>query len=145
MTALTLKRNVTIKAIVTPRLRDEAMQQLQNALNQMDVQIQQLDFQGKRAINEVERASVKPLGPEAQQQINNIRAQVESKKAEFLQQKNQFLQQLNQVMAWEMNEEIAQGQIESVFEVNVGDNLVERMNVEIVLNDGIITEVRGTV
>ncbi|WP_218079292.1 YlqD family protein [Anthocerotibacter panamensis] len=143
MKPITLKRNVTIKAIVTPRLKDEATQQLQNALNQVDVQIQQLDFQGKRAINEVERGAIKPLGPEAQQQINNIRGQVESKKAEFLQQKNQFLQQLNQVTTWEMSQEIVQGQIESDFEVAVGDNLLERMNVEVVLEDGIIVEIRG--
>jgi YlqD protein len=143
MSTLSLKRNVTIKAIVTPRLKDEATQQLQTALNQLDVQIQQLDFQGKRAINEVERGSVKPLGPEAQQNINTIKSQVEAKKAEFLQQKNQFLQQLNQVTTWEMNQEIVQGQVESVFEVQIGDNLVDRMNVEVVLNDGVITEIRG--
>jgi len=143
MNKLSLKRSVTVKAIVTPRLKDDATQQLQTALNQVDVQIQQLDFQGKRAINEIERASMKPLGPEAQQQINSIKSQVETKKSEFLQQKNQFLQQLNQVTTWEMNQEIVQGQVESVFDVEVGDNLVERMNVEVVLNDGIITEIRG--
>ncbi len=144
MKPITLKRNVTIRAIVTPRLKEEATQQLQTALNQVDVQIQQLEFQGKRAINEVERASIKPLGPEAQQQIQTIRGQVDAKKNEFLQQKNQFLQQLNQVTAWELNQEIVQGQVESFFEINEGDNLVERMNVELVLQDGIVVEIRGT-
>ena len=144
MNSLSLKRNVNIKAIVTPRLKEEATQQLQNALSQVDMQIQQLEFQGKRAINEEERASVKPLGPEAQRNINDIRAQVDSKKNEFLQQKNQFLQQLNQVTAWELAQEIVQGQVESDFEVQVGDNLVERMNVEVILKDGVIVEIRGT-
>ncbi len=143
--SLSLKRNVNVKAIVTARLKEEATEQLQTGLNQMDVQIQQLDFQGKRAINEVERGSIKPLGPEALQQINNIRGQVEAKKNEFLQQKNQMLQQLNQVTAWQLDEEIAQGQVESMFDVAVGDNIVERMNVEIVLKDGLIIEIRGTV
>jgi len=61
-----------------------------------------------------------------------------------LQQKNQFLQQLNQVTAWELTQEIVQGQVESDFEVQVGDNLVERMNVEVILKDGVIVEIRGT-
>ncbi|WP_287127648.1 YlqD family protein [Candidatus Cyanaurora vandensis] len=144
MKPITLKRNVTVRAIVTPRLKEEAVQQLQNALQQVDAQIQQVDFQGKRAVNEVERGAIKPLGPEAQQQINSIRSQMEAKKSEFLQQKNQFLQQLNQVTAWEMDQEIVQGQVESDFEVSIGDNLVERMNLEVVLQDGIIVEIRGT-
>jgi len=143
MKPLSLKRSINIRAIVTPRLKEEAIQQLQNALSQVDTQIQQLDFQGKRAINDVERGAVKPLGPEAQQQINSIRSQVEAKRGELLQQKNQFLQQLNQVTSWEMQQEIIQGQVEGDFEVSVGDNLVERMNVDVVLQDGIVVEIRG--
>ncbi|AGY56582.1 YlqD family protein [Gloeobacter kilaueensis] len=140
---LNIKRNVTIKAIVTARLKDEMMAQLQSFLSQADRQLEQLDFQGKRAIAEIERTSLKPLGPEAKSQIDNVRLQVNEQKNQLLQQKNQFLQQLSQVTAWEMDQEVVQGQVESYFDVQPGDNLVAKMNVEILLEDGIVKEIRG--
>jgi hypothetical protein len=145
MKQITLKRNINVKAVVTPRLQEEANAQLQQGLAQIDNQIQQLEFQGRRAISDIERTSVMPLGPEVQQQIASIRNQVEQQKSEMLGQKNQLLQQMNQVATWEMGQEIVQGQIESFFTIQEGDNLVGRMNVEILLNDGVIKEIRGEV
>lgn len=84
---LNIKRNVTIKAIVTPRLKEEMMAQLQGFLSQADRQLEQLEFQGKRAIAEIERTNIKPLGPEAKNQIENIRTQVNEQKNQLLQQK----------------------------------------------------------
>jgi hypothetical protein len=143
MKPLTLKRNVTIKAIVTPRLKEEMMTQLQTFLSQADRQLEQLEFQGKRAVSEIERTNLKPLGPQAQEQIESIRSQVNDQKNQLLQQKNQFLQQLSQVTSWEMRQEVVQGQMEGFFEVVPGDNLVGKMNVEIVLEDGVVKEIRG--
>ncbi|BAC89425.1 YlqD family protein [Gloeobacter violaceus] len=140
---LNIKRNVTIKAIVTPRLKEEMMAQLQGFLSQADRQLEQLEFQGKRAIAEIERTNIKPLGPEAKNQIENIRTQVNEQKNQLLQQKNQFLQQLSQVTGWELAQEVVQGQVESYCDIQAGDNLVEKMNVEVLIEDGIVKEIRG--
>ncbi len=145
MNSLSIKRTVTIKAIVTPRLKEEMMAQLQGVLGQADQQMQQLEFQGKRAVAEVERTNIKPLGPDAKGQIENIRGQVNEQKNQLLQQKNQWLQQLSQVTSWEMAQEVVQGQVDSFFDIAVGDNLVEKMNVEVVLEDGIVKEIRGVI
>lgn len=145
MKPLTLKRNVTIKAIVTPRLKEEMTTQLQTFLSQADRQLEQLEFQGKRAVSEVERTNLKPLGPEAKGQIEGIRTQVNEQKTQLLQQKNQLLQQLSQVTTWEMSQEVVQGQVDSYFEIEPGDNLVQKMNVEIILEDGIVKEIRGEI
>ncbi len=142
---LLLRRTVNVKAIVTPRWKDEAQQQLQAQINQLDNQLQQLEMQGQRMVAEIQKQSLKPPGPETLQQIDNIQAQVNQKKSEFLEQKNQVLQQLQQVQVLEMEQEVAQGQIDSIFKVAIGDNLVEKMQVEVVIRDGIIEEVRGDV
>jgi YlqD protein len=142
---LLLRRTVNVKAIVTPRWKDEAQQQLQAQINQLDNQLQQLEMQGQRMVSEIQKQSLKPPGPETLQQIDNIQAQVNQKKSEFLEQKNQVLQQLQQVQILEMDQEVAQGQIDSIFKVAVGDNLIEKMQVEVVIRDGIIEEVRGSV
>ena len=54
-TQLTLKRPINVKAVVTPRWKDEIQQQLQGQINQVDGQLQQLDMQGQRAILDVLR------------------------------------------------------------------------------------------
>ena len=144
-TSLLLKRPVTIKVIVTPRWKEEAQQQLQAQMVQIDAQIQQLESQGPRAIAEIQRQSLIPLPPAAAQQIDNIQIQVNQQKSEFLEQKNQYLQQLQQVQLLELNQEVAQAQLESFFRVEKGDNLVAKMNVELVLRDGIVEEIRGEI
>ncbi|BAG05708.1 MAG: hypothetical protein GPJ11_23385 [Microcystis aeruginosa L211-101] len=144
-TSLLLKRPVTIKVIVTPRWKEEAQQQLQAQMAQIDAQIQQLETQGQRAIAEIQRQSLIPLPPAAAQQIDNIQIQVNQQKSEFLEQKNQYLQQLQQVQLLELNQEVAQAQLESFFRVEKGDNLVAKMNVELVLRDGVVEEIRGEI
>ncbi|MFM7279898.1 MAG: YlqD family protein [Microcystis aeruginosa] len=144
-TSLLLKRPVTIKVIVTPRWKEEAQQQLQAQMVQIDAQIQQLESQGQRAIAEIQRQSLIPLPPAAAQQIDNIQIQVNQQKSEFLEQKNQYLQQLQQVQLLELNQEVVQAQLESFFRVEKGDNLVAKMNVELVLRDGIVEEIRGEI
>lgn len=140
-----LKRPVNIKAIVTPRWKEEVQQQLQTQINQIDAQLQQLDMQGQRAIAEIQKQSLQPSSAQVVQQVENIQIQVNQKKSELLEQKNQQLQQLQQVQMLELNQEVNQGQLESFFRVEKGDNLVQKMNVEILLRDGIVEEIRGDI
>ena len=144
-TNLLLKRPINIKAIVTPRWKEEVQQQLQTQINQIDSQLQQLDMQGQRAIAEIQKQTLQPSGTQVAQQIESIQMQVNQKKSELLEQKNQQLQQLQQVQMLELDQEVNQGQIESYFRVQLGDNLVRKMNIEILLRDGIVEEIRGDV
>ncbi len=142
---LLLKRPVNVKAIVTPRWKEEAQQQLQLQLNQLDQQLQQLEIQGQRAINEIQKQSISPPGPQVMQQIESIQGQVNQRKSELLDQKNQILQQLQQVQVLELNQEVNQGTIESVFTIEPGENLIQKMQVEVLLRDGIVEEIRGDI
>jgi hypothetical protein len=114
-------------------------------INQIDAQLQQLDMQGQRAIAEIQKQSLQPSSAQVVQQVENIQIQVNQKKSELLEQKNQQLQQLQQVQMLELNQEVNQGQLESFFRVEKGDNLVQKMNVEILLRDGIVEEIRGDI
>ncbi|HEY9659533.1 MAG TPA: YlqD family protein [Allocoleopsis sp.] len=138
-----LKRAVNVKVIVTPRWKEEVQQQLQNQINQFDGQLQQLEAQGQRMIAEVQKQIINPSDPQIGQQISNIQVQVNQKKSELLERKNQILQQLQQVQLLEMDQEVNQGQIEGFFRVETGDNLIRKMQVEILLRDGVVEEIRG--
>jgi DNA repair exonuclease SbcCD ATPase subunit len=149
MAELNLKRPVTIKVVVTPRWKEDVQQQLQNQINQLDSQLQQLEMQSQRAISEIQRQNTDPNNPDlvkqVAQQVENVQAQVTQKKSELLDKKNQILQQLQQIQQLEMEQEVNQGQVESVFTAKKGDNLVQKMQVEILLRDGIIEDIRGTI
>jgi hypothetical protein len=140
---LLLKRAVNIKVIVTTRWKDEMQQQLQLQIQQLDGQIQQVEAQGQRMIAEIERQSIKPPGPAVLGEIESIRAQMNEQKSQFLEQKNQALQQLSQVQMLELEQEVTQGQLDSFFTASKGDNLIGMMQVEVVLRDGIVEDIRS--
>jgi hypothetical protein len=143
-TSLLLKRPITVKAIVTAQWKEEVNQQLQKQVAGLDQQMQQLEMQGKRTIEEItKQAGV--ANPQVQKQAENIQGQVNQKKAEMLEKKNQFLQQLQQIQLLELDQEVVQAQMESFFRLEQGDNLVKKLNVEVVLRDGVVEEIRGEV
>ncbi|GAB4525798.1 MAG: YlqD family protein [Pleurocapsa sp.] len=141
--SLLLKRPVTVKAIVTAQWKEEVRQQLQSQVAQLDKQIQQLEMQGKRTVEEIKKKAQKPDSPQIAKQVDSINSQVNQKKAEMLEKKNQFLQQLQQIQLLELNQEVVQAQMESFFRLEKGDNLIKKLNVEVVLRDGVVEEIRG--
>ncbi|NJR67323.1 MAG: hypothetical protein HC771_00655 [Synechococcales cyanobacterium CRU_2_2] len=142
---LLLKRTINVKAVVTPRWKEEALQQLQDQINQLDGQLQQMDMQAQRMIAEIQKQSPDPTGDGARQQIESIQSQLTQRKSEMLDQKNKTLQQLQQVQMLEMNEEVNQGQVDSFFSLAKGDNLIQKMQVEVLIRDGLVEDIRGSI
>jgi F0F1-type ATP synthase membrane subunit b/b' len=140
---LTLKRPIVIKVIVTPRWKEEVQQQLQGQVGQLDGQLQQLDQQAQKIVEDIKKQTITPIPPQVAQQIDNIQIQANQKKAQILEQKNQILQQLQQVQMLEMGQEAVQAQMEGYCSVAVGDNLIKKLNVQVVMRDGIVEEIRG--
>lgn len=138
---LLLKRVVNIKVIVTPNWKEDMLQQLQNQMNQIDSQVHQVETQGQQAEAGLQRQN--PSDPMVVQQLNNVRVQVNQKKSELLEKKNQILQQLQQVQLLDDGREVNYGQIEGFFRVETGDNLFRKLQVEILLRDGVVEEIRG--
>lgn len=142
---LLLKRTINVKAVVTPRWKEEALQQLQDQINQLDGQLQQMDMQAQRMIAEIQKQSPDPTGDAVRQQIESIQSQLTQRKSEMLDQKNKTLQQLQQVQMLEMNEEVNQGQVDSFFSLAKGDNLIQKMQVEVLIRDGLVEDIRGSI
>lgn len=143
--SLMMKRPITVKAIVTSRWKEEVQQQLQSQIAQLDKQIQQLELQGTRTIEELKKKAANASGDQVAKQVESIQSQVNQKKGELLNKKNQLLQQLQQVQLLELDQEVVQAQMESFFRIEQGDSLVKKLNVEVVLRDGIVEEIRGEI
>ncbi|MGB3571614.1 MAG: YlqD family protein [Phormidesmis sp.] len=139
---LRLKRVVNIKAVVTPLWKEEAQKQLQSQLNQIDGRLQQLEMQNQRIMTEMQKQGANPANA-VSQQVGSVQTKLNQDKSQLLQQKNQLLLQLQQVQTLELDKEVSQGQIDSFFEVAVGDHMIKKMQVEILLRDGVVEDIRG--
>ncbi len=137
-TNLTIKRSITVRAVVTPAWKDDAEREISSAISTTDQQLSQLEQEGQQLVDEVRRQSSNPLDPRVQEQVGQLQQQVAVKRAELEEQKRNLLQQQAQVRDLEMEQIVEQGQIESFCDLKVGDNLVSKMQVSVVVRDGVV-------
>ena len=141
--SLTIKRTITVRAVVTPRWKEDAERELSNAIANVDAQLSQLEQEGQQLVDEIRRQSANPLDPRVQEQVGSVQQQVASKRAELEEQKRQMLEQQRQVRELGMEHIVEQGQIESVCDVQVGDNLVEKLQAAVLVRDGVIEAIEA--
>ena len=137
-TTLTIKRSITVRAVVTTSWKEEAEREISNAISTTDQQLAQLELDGQQVVDDVRRQSANPLDPRVQEQVSQVQQQVGAKRAELEEQKRNLLQQQTQVRELEMGQIVEQGQIESFCDLKVGDNLVSKMQVSVVVKDGVV-------
>ena len=141
--SLTIKRTITVRAVVTPRWKEDAERELSNAIANVDAQLSPLEQEGQQLVDEIRRQSANPLDPRVQEQVASVQQQVAAKRAELEEQKRQMLEQQRQVRELEMEQIVEQGQIESVCDVQVGDNLVEKLQAAVLVRDGVIEAIEA--
>ena len=137
-TTLSIKRSITIRAVVTSAWKEEAERELSAGIATTDQQLAQLEQEGQQVVDDVRRQSANPLDPRVQEQVAQVQQQVAAKRAELDEQKRNLLQQQAQVRELEMEQIVDQGQLESFCDIQVGDNLVSKMQVAVVVRDGVI-------
>ena len=133
---------------VTDRCRnliDNLIQEISNAIAGSDAQLAQLEQEGQQLVDAIRSQSINPLDPRVQEQVGSVQEQVAAKRAELEEQKRQLIEQQRQVRDLEMEQIVDQGQLDSFCDVRVGDNLVEKLQVAVVVRDGLIEAIEGTV
>ena len=139
--SISIKRSIAIKAVVTPTWKEDAEKELSKAISNIDQQLSQLEQEGQQIVNNIRSQSVNPLDPRVQEQVSQVQQQVAAKRNEIEEQKRNLLQQQSQVRELKMDEIVEQGQVDSFCDVNVGDNLIEKMQVSITVKDGVIQSI----
>jgi len=135
MPSVTVKRNVLLRSVVNDKLREELGQELQNAADEIEQRLQQLDFQTRAYITDLQRNNL--------QQAMAVRKQVETEKKRQQDVRDALLEQKAAVGELKDGEEIARGTLESLVELNEGDNIAEALGgIEIVTQDDIIIAIR---
>ena len=139
--SITIKRSITIRAVVTPSWKEEAEREISSAIATSDEQLAQLEKEGQQVVDGLRTQSANPLDPRIQEQVAQVQQQVAAKRSELEEQKRNLLQQQAQVRELEMEQVVEQGQIESFFDLKVGDNLVSKMQISLLVRDGVVESI----
>ena len=138
-----LMRQVAVKAIVTENFKTQVGNEITRNLGQIDAELQQLEFKGKRAISDIEKRGGQPLPVEAKAQIDSIRQQVEAEKLRLLQLKEEMQGQSQALNELPLGSVVTQFTVENAVEVRIGENIFQRLEGgEILVKDGVIQEIR---
>ncbi|HEY9793779.1 MAG TPA: YlqD family protein [Candidatus Obscuribacterales bacterium] len=138
-----LMRQVAVKAIVTENFKAQVANEIERNLQQIDAELQQLEFKGKRAIADIEKRGGNPPAPEIKVQIETIRQQVEAEKMRLLQLKEEMGAQKQALSELPIGSVVTQFTVENPIEVRIGENIFQRLEGgEILVKDGVIQEIR---
>lgn len=130
-----LKRQILLKAVVTERLKEQLIQDVQDAILRVEESQEELDRQSRRLMLELQRTDMN--------RAMAFRQQLEAEKRKQDDVKAELQEQLTAYQGLELGEEIARGTLEGDVEVGVGDNLVEKLGqAEILVEDDVVKEIR---
>jgi hypothetical protein len=136
MASLVIKRPVQIIAIVTEDMKKELTAELSEASDQAQRRIEQMEFQGRRYLADIQRTNLT--------QAMAVRQQLEKEKGRYEDVKKELTERIAEVTGLEIGAEYPRGTVESEVEIATGDNLFEKLSAtSIVVKDGIVQEIRG--
>jgi len=134
---ITLKRTVTIKAIVTEDFKNYLSFELETAIKDLQNKIKEIENQGNTLM-----ASLQTEG--SSEQIKSVEQQL---KLEKQQQENviaDLTKRITEAKTLELNSEFVQGTIDGFVGIKVGDNLYQKLGaLELIVKDGVIQEIKG--
>lgn len=130
---ITVVRPVVVKAIVTETFKKQYLSELEDTVRRLDAMVTQIDTQIRRS--ELER-QVSPQSRAIRQQLEVERSRQEAARMELA-------ARIKEAEALELQSEFSQGTLESMVELNVGDNFFIRLaRAEVIIKDGIVIEIR---
>ena len=143
MDSISLKVPVTIKAKLTEKLKTKILTELEEGIKRAELELQQLDIQEKRVMQENQPANPEQPTMEEVQRFQSIQAHFgheRQKRLEFREESNAHKEKMEKMV---IGAEIVQGTLEHQVEVHVGDDMREIMNVEVLVEDDKIIAIRG--
>jgi len=130
-----LKRQILLKAIVTEKLKEQLIQDVEEAIQRVDEAQDELERQSRRMMLELQRTDLNRAMAFRQQ------LDIEKRKQEDV--KSELQEQLKEYQGLTLGDEITRGALEGEIDVKAGDNLLEKLaQAEILVEDDIIKELR---
>jgi hypothetical protein len=130
-----LNRQVVLKAVVTPQLKESLIAEVQEAIARVNETQDQLEVQSRRVMLELQRTDLN--------RAMAFRQQLDAEKRKHTDLKEELDERMKEYQALEMGTEFVRGVLEGTVEVSQGDNLREKLGqAEILTEDDLIKEIR---
>jgi hypothetical protein len=134
---VTLKRTVTIKAIVTEDFKKYLKYELDTAIKDVEKKVDDIGNQAKQLVETLNKEG-------ANDQIQSIEQQLKLEKQQQANVVNDLKNRIKEAEGLEIGSEFVQGTIDGFVGVKPGDNLYQKLGaLEIVVKDGVVQELKG--
>ena len=143
MDTISPKMPVTIKAKLTEKLKAKIIGELEEGIKHAELEVQQLNIQEKRVMQENQPQDEENPTPEEIQRLQSIQAHFGQERQKRLQYREEALARKEETEKLVLGAEIVQGTLERQVEVHVGDDMRELMNVEVLVEDDKIIAIRS--
>jgi acyl carrier protein len=141
--SIQLLRQIAVKAIVTENFKNQIGSEIRRNLEQLDAELQQLEFKTKRSIADIEKKFGVTLPPESKAQVETMKNQLESERTRLTQLKNEMQEQSKNLAELVIDSVVTQFTVENLVEVKVGENIFQRLEGgAIIVKDGIIQKIQ---
>lgn len=131
-----VRSKVVVKAVVTAEYKDRLISQLSQALSKVEAAMQQLEVQGGQYLAGLESVD-SARAAEFREKLNRQKSRQE-------QAKSSLSSRLSEVRDVEIGSEHPHATLEGFVELNVGDNLAEKLrDTEVLVKDDVIVELRN--
>ena len=140
--SIELKRQVTIRTLVTDHFRSKAQTEMAEELKMIDVQSQQLEATYQNSMQQLEKLAQQ--GQNVQKHVSQLSNEAQQRREQLATLKMQVSKQLSDLDRIENGKYVVTGMLENTVRVGVGDNLYEKLkNAEILIEDDLVKEIRG--
>ena len=139
---LLLKRQVTVKTLVTDVFKQQANSELSNELKLIETQMSQLEAQYQHTLQQLEQLAQQ--GQNVQRQLDQLNQEAQQKRNQLASLKMEVASNLANLDKIPNGNFIVTGVLENFVGVKVGDNIYDKLkNAEIIVEDGIIKSIQG--
>ncbi len=134
---VTLKRTVTIKAIVTEDFRRYLVHELNSAIRNLETKLHAVVDQGKNLLKALNDQGAK-------EQMQNIKQQLELERQQSRSAIEDLKKRIEDAKNLTLGSEFIQGTVEGFVDVKKGENLYKALGaLEIIIKDGDIMDIRN--
>ncbi len=135
--SVTLKRTVTIKAIVTEDFKKYLTYELETSIKDLQKKMSDIEVQAKGLIDSLGKDSSPEQSKMISQQLQVEKQQQESTVADLK-------KRIEDAKNLKLDSEFIQGTIDGFTTIKAGDNLYQKLGaLEIVVKDGVVQEIKG--
>ena len=131
---LYVKRPVLIKNVVTENFKKQMLEELSNAIKQIEIRLEQMEFRGRRMIADI--------GKKDQRKLSGLQEELKQEREKQRQLKEELEYKLVEIEKLQVGEVFVSGIYDSPVKIDVGDKIMEKLSqAEIIVEDGIVIHI----